>query len=86
MWIIQLISKADPVLVARFPKARVLQGNRYLFVTENPDSIDEVDGLPEEVNQVAFDAQLNGQSPNGNHIRLSKGQASQFAPHPITEE
>jgi len=86
-WTIQMINKADPVLVARFPHARVLKGNRYLFVAENPDAPDEdSDRLPDEANQTAFDARLNSQNPNGKHIKLTKGQASQFAPQEIVEE
>ena len=93
MWIIQMINKADPVLVARFPHARILKGNRYLFVAENPDAPDEDSEhfipdpeLPHSANQIAFDAQLNSQNPNGKHIKLTKGQASQFAPQEIVQE
>lgn len=90
---IQMIHKADPVLVDRFPFARVLKGNRYLFVAENPDAPGEdserfipAPELPHSANQKAFDARLNSQNPNGKHIRLTKGQASQFAPQEVVEE
>jgi len=91
--IIQMIHKADPVLVARFPFARVLKGNRFMFAAENPDAPEEDSDLfipdpelPHSANQTAFDARLNSQNPNGKHIRLTKGQASQFAPQEVVEE
>ena len=87
MWIIQLIHKADPALLARHPTPRVLQGNRYLFVSDNPYAPDDdSDRLPDEANQAAFDAMLNSQNPNGKHIKLTKGQASEFAPQEHIEE
>jgi len=86
-WIIQMINKADPVLMALHPFARVFKGNRFLFVSENSDADpDENERLPGNANQAAFDAQLLSQNPNGKHMQLTKKQASKFAPQEVIEE
>ena len=92
-WIIQMIHKADPVLLELHPTPRVLKGNRYMFVEDNPAANPDEEErfipdpeLPHSDNQIAFDAQLNSQNPNGKHIRLTKGQASQFAPQEVVED